>query len=97
LATVTITVMASEDGTVTIPRDAVEKLGFHPGERAHIALASGEIAETSSDLDYDSILDRLFDEAANLVLEPGEPLSDPLEAAWGAGVEEKYRKMGLKL
>jgi len=35
-------------------------------------------------------------EAESLESEPGKPLRDPLEAEWGAGVEEKYRKMGFK-
>lgn len=35
-------------------------------------------------------------EAENLESEPGKPLRDPLEAEWGAAVEEKYRKMGFK-
>ena len=35
-------------------------------------------------------------EAEQLESEPGKPLRDPLEAEWGAAVEEKYRKMGFK-
>ena len=40
---------------------------------------------------------RLFEEDDRTIREPGKPLTDPYEAAWAQGVEEKARKMGLKL
>lgn len=48
-------------------------------------------------IDYDSILDKLFDEVDAMVPQPGTPETDPSKAAWGAGVEDKFRKMGITL
>ena len=40
---------------------------------------------------------QLLEEADNLERVPGGPLKNSDESAWGEGLEEKYRKMGLKV
>lgn len=94
---ITIAVKASEDGSLTLPKDAVRMLGIRPGDKAELLIEAKNGAHASEAVDYDSILAKLFEEAESLVPEPGKPLTDPHEAAWGAGVEEKFRKQGFKL
>jgi hypothetical protein len=40
---------------------------------------------------------RLLEEGDTLERVPGEPLKNSDESAWGEGLEEMYRKMGLKV
>lgn len=40
---------------------------------------------------------QLIEEADNLERIPGGPLTNSVESIWGEGLEEKYRKMGLKV
>jgi hypothetical protein len=40
---------------------------------------------------------RLLAEADSLSREPGKPSSDPYKKAFGEMIDDKYRKMGLKL
>lgn len=94
---ITLAVRASEDGTLTIPRGVVESLGLRPGEEAEIRLEADITDRLADSLDITDAITRLFHESDELVPEPGAPLTDPLEATWGAGVEAKYRAMGLSL
>ena len=38
-----------------------------------------------------------YSEADRTIREPGGPLTDPLKAAWGSDIEEKARRMGIKI
>jgi hypothetical protein len=80
--------------------EAFRMLGLHPGDEIRVRIetangASSLEAPDQTDLQRRSAL--LFEEAGRLVREPGKPLTDPLEAAWAKGVEQKARRMGLKL
>ncbi len=97
MAAITITVKASDDGTITLPMQSVESLGLHPGDEVHLSIQTESDTDTISDVDDAETLVELFEEAATLVPEPGRPLTDPLKAIWGEGVEEKFARMGLKL
>ncbi len=97
MTAVTVAVTASDDGTLTIPKHVAEALGLYPGQEAELVVEARNGRMDAESPDYDSILDSLFAETDNLVLEPGKPLTDPYEAQWGAAVEDKFRKMGLKL
>ena len=96
MAAMTFASRLQADGSFIIPPEAVETLGLHPGDEIQVRI------ETPHDALPDQIeLQRraalLFAEADQLKREPGKPLTDPLEAAWAQGVEEKARRMGLKL
>jgi bifunctional DNA-binding transcriptional regulator/antitoxin component of YhaV-PrlF toxin-antitoxin module len=100
MAGITFASKLREDGSFTIPQEAVETLGLHPGDeitvriettKAHFPLEQPDQAE----LQRRAAL--LFEEADHLVREPGIPLTESLEAAWAEGIEEKARRMGLKL
>jgi bifunctional DNA-binding transcriptional regulator/antitoxin component of YhaV-PrlF toxin-antitoxin module len=99
MAAITFASKLTADGSFMIPQEAVEKLGLHPGDEITVRIetnnpVNGEMLD-QAELHRRALL--RFEEADQLVREPGKPLSDPLEAAWAAGVEEKARKMGLKL
>ena len=83
---ITIAVKASEDGSLTLPEDAVRTLGIRPGDRAELLVEAKNGAHAGESVDYDSILTTLFEEAENLTPEPGKPLTDRHEAAWASGV-----------
>ncbi|HZP81017.1 MAG TPA: AbrB/MazE/SpoVT family DNA-binding domain-containing protein [Chthonomonadaceae bacterium] len=100
MAEVTFASKLNADGSFTIPREAVETLGLHPGDEIRVRI------ETTKDLSIVEHLDQAelqrkaalrFEEADRLVREPAKPLTDPYEAAWAEGVEEKARRIGLKL
>jgi antitoxin component of MazEF toxin-antitoxin module len=94
MAAVEFAAKLKEDGSLAVPKEAVEELGLHPGDELQVRI---EAINGTGQPDYDRILAELFAEVEALIPEPGKPLSDPYEAAWGAGVEEKFRKMGFKL
>ena|SRR5437868_13427944 len=99
MAVMTFASKLNDDGTVTIPQEAVESLGLHPGDEITIRI------ETTSgshfgEPDQEELQRRAalcFEEADCVVRKPGKPLSDPLEAAWAVGVEEKACRIELKL
>jgi len=99
MATMTFASKLKDDGTFAIPQEAVKTLGLHPGDEITIRIetsGTGFIEEMDqAELQRRAAL--RFEEADRLVREPAKPLSDPMEATWATGVEEKARKMGLKL
>ena len=99
MAVMTFASKLKEDGTFTIPQEAVESLGLHPGDEITIRIetTSGSHFGEPDQAELQRRAALCFEEADRLAREPGKPLSDPLEAAWAAGVEEKARRMGLKL
>jgi bifunctional DNA-binding transcriptional regulator/antitoxin component of YhaV-PrlF toxin-antitoxin module len=100
MAALTFASRLKEDSSFTIPQEAVETLGLHPGDEIMIRI---EVTNglTPIEAPDQAELQRLaacrFEEADRLVREPGQPLTDSLEAAWAEGIEEKARKIGLKL
>ena len=99
MAVMTFASKLKEDGTFTIPQEAVDTLGLHPGDEITIRIETrnGSHFEAPDQAELQRRAALCFEEADRIVREPGKPLSDPIEAAWAAGVEEKARKMGLKL
>jgi antitoxin component of MazEF toxin-antitoxin module len=100
MAAVTFAARFAADGSLTIPDEAVETLKLNPGDEITVRLETGVGVPETEQLTQDEYLrriTRLFEEADTLVREPGKPLTDPYEAAWAAGVEEKARRIGLKL
>lgn len=100
MTSLSIAAKVTLDGTVTIPRDAVGALGLQPGDDVRVQI---ETVDLDSEADgaiqselHRKLLKRLED-ASRTVREPFKALSDPLEAEWARGVEEKARRMGLKI
>lgn len=99
MAAVTFASKLNADGSLTVPREAVAILGLHPGDEIRVRIETGSEAsiEEPDQAELQRRATRLFKEADGLVREPGQPLTDPYEVAWAQGVEEKARRMGLKL
>lgn len=99
MAGMTFASKLKDDGSFTIPQEAVETLGLHPGDEITVRIETNGAAHIGAP-DQAELQRRAalrFEEADRLVREPGKPLTDPMEAAWAEGVEEKARKMGLTL
>ncbi|HLV81253.1 MAG TPA: AbrB/MazE/SpoVT family DNA-binding domain-containing protein [Chthonomonadaceae bacterium] len=95
MSVVTFSSRLTEDGSFTIPPEAVEQLGIHPGDEIRVRIEAANGMPDQAELQRRSA--KLFEEDDRTIREPGKPLTDPYEAAWAQGVEEKARKMGLKL
>jgi bifunctional DNA-binding transcriptional regulator/antitoxin component of YhaV-PrlF toxin-antitoxin module len=99
MAVMTFASKLKDDGTFTIPQEAVETLGLHLGDEITIRIETTDAAYMG-ERDQAELQRRAaccFADADSLVREPGKSLSDPMEATWAAGVEEKARRMGIKL
>ena len=99
MAAITFAARFTDEGSLTIPQEAVETLKLHPGDEITVWIevpGAHDVEQTVQDELHRRIA-RLFEEADSLVREPGKPLTDPYEAEWAAGVEEKARRMGIKL
>ena len=100
MAAITFAAEFATDGSVKIPHEAVEKLRLRPGDEVTVRIETGASASDTEQLTQDEWrerLQRLYEEGDKVPREPGKPLTDPYEAAWAAGVEEKARRMGIKL
>lgn len=100
MASLSIAAKVTQDGSVTIPQDAVGALGLRPGDDVRIQIETVDMdAEADRALQSElhrKLLQRL-EEANTTARQPARPLTDPMEAEWGRGVEEKARRMGLKI
>jgi antitoxin component of MazEF toxin-antitoxin module len=96
MAAVTFASKLKEDGSLTIPQEAVEELGLHPGDEVQVRVeAANGIATSASPKMLDEVLKDLLAEAERLEPQPGKESNDPHERAFGEIIKEKYRKMGL--
>ena len=92
---VTFASKLATDGSVAVPREAVEELGLHPGDEVRVRV---EAATGTHDQDsLDSALSDLLEEARRLAPQPGLSPSDLQESAFGQVLKEKYRKQGFAL
>ena len=80
-------------------KGAVETLGIHPGDEAGSHIEANNGTDTNLSIDYDGDFSTLCLKKWDSLScqEPGNQPVDPLKAAWGKGVEEKFRKMGITL
>ena len=100
MASLSIEAKVTHDGSVTIPRDAVGALGLRPGDDVRIQIETvpvGPDGEPSVQSELHRRLSQRLEEASQTVRMPSKPFTDPLEAEWGRGVEEKARRMGIEL
>ena len=95
MAAITFVSNLSEDGSFTIPPEAVKTLGLRPGDEIQVRIESAsEASAAQAELQRRGAC--LFEEADRTVREPGAALADPLEAAWAEGVLEKARRMRFR-
>src|SRR5947208_1708728 len=103
MAAITFAARLNPDGSLTLPAEAIETLGLHPGDAVQVSLqpANGSAPSTIPPEDQESSLPALFAElleaGKNVKREPGKPLANTEEEAIGAMIAEKYRKQGLKV
>jgi bifunctional DNA-binding transcriptional regulator/antitoxin component of YhaV-PrlF toxin-antitoxin module len=97
MAAITFASRLNEDGSLTIPQNAAEKLGLHPGDEVEVRLETKNGMSPIATIDYDQVIAELLAEAQRIQPEPGKPGSDPHEAAFGEIMKEKYRKQGFRL
>ncbi len=95
MAAVTFASKLNDDGSLTMPRKAVEELGIHPGEEVQVRV---EVTTGAADqARYNQTIAELLEEAKRIKREPGIPSSDPHEAEFGEIMKEKYRTQGFSL
>ena len=85
----------ADDGSLAIPRTAVEELGLHPGDEVRVRLEAANGTRDQASLNV--AVSELLDEARQLAAEAGRPSDDPYELAFGEMVKEKYRRQGFIL
>jgi AbrB family looped-hinge helix DNA binding protein len=83
-----------DDGSLTIPKEVAAALGLHPGDEVQLRVDTPD--ERLDQADYDLLAAELLAEARSVRPEPGKPLTDPQEAAFGEMIKEKYRKQGFQ-
>ena len=99
MAALTFASKLKDDGSLTIPDEAAVTLGLRPGDQVTVRIETNGTAQSGGP-DQFELRRRAalrFEEADRLIRGPGKPITDPLEAAWGEGVEEKARRIGLTL
>lgn len=87
MATVTFASKLKEDGSLTIPREAVEELGLHPGDGLQVRVETMNKAEQSEDQDQAALqakFERFFEHLDTLTFEKPTnfPNGDPAEASF---------------
>jgi len=100
MASLTLAAKVSEVGNVIVPEEAIDALGLRPGDDIRILIegvATSTEADNALQAELRQKLTSRLEEAHALKREPFKPFTDPLEAEWAKGVEEKARRMGLKL
>lgn len=96
MAAMTFASKLKEDGSFTIPQEAVESLGLHPGDEIQVRIETGDDI-VHNQAYYEGKLAEFLEEAKRLKPEPGKQMKDPHEAAFGEMLKEKYRKQGFNL
>ncbi|MCW3096755.1 MAG: hypothetical protein JWL77_2373 [Chthonomonadaceae bacterium] len=101
MTTVTFASKFNEDGSLTIPREVVEKLGLHPGDEVQVRI---EATDEANDLEgpeqaaLQAKFERFFAELDTLTFEKPTkfPDGDQAETAFTEIMDKKYRKLGFK-
>ncbi|HZT44176.1 MAG TPA: AbrB/MazE/SpoVT family DNA-binding domain-containing protein [Chthonomonadaceae bacterium] len=98
---ITFSAKLKDDGSLTVPKEAVEQLGLHPGDevQVHLESANGAIQTDESDqTTLQAKFERFLEKLDALTFEkPAKfPAGDPAEAAFVEAMDEKFRKLGFK-
>jgi bifunctional DNA-binding transcriptional regulator/antitoxin component of YhaV-PrlF toxin-antitoxin module len=101
MTTVTFASKLQDDGSLTIPKEAVEKLGLHPGDEVQVRI---EATDETSDLEgpeqaaLQAKFDQFFKDLDTLTFEKPTkfPDGDQAETAFTEIMDKKYHKLGFK-
>jgi hypothetical protein len=98
MAVVSFAAKLKEDGSLPVPRDAVEELGLHPGDEVQVRLEATHGPEEPDQATLQARFERFFESLDTLAFEkPARfPTGDLAEAAFAEAMDEKYRKLGFK-
>ncbi len=96
MAEVTFASRFQSDGSLTIPKQAAEDLGLHPGDEVEVrARSENGITTPENPRMLDVVLRDLLNSADRLESQPGPESNDPSERAFGEIIKGKHRRMGL--
>jgi len=101
MATVTFASKLQNDGSLVMPKEAVEELGLHPGDevqvRVEVTNRAGHL-EKPDQAALQAKFDQFFDHLDTLTFEKPTkfPSGDQAETASAELMDEKYRKLGVK-
>jgi bifunctional DNA-binding transcriptional regulator/antitoxin component of YhaV-PrlF toxin-antitoxin module len=100
MAALTFASKLNEDGSFTIPQEAVETLGLRPGDEITVRIETNGTAplEAHDQATLQARFERFFENLDTLTFEKPVrfPAGDPAEAAFAEAMDEKYRKLGFK-
>ena len=101
MATVNFASKLRADGSLTIPREAVDELRLHPGDEVQVRVeaATGVSQEDEGDqATLQAKFERFFEKLDTLTFEkpPSIRRSDRAKASFSEAMDEKYRKLGFK-
>ena len=101
MAAITFVSKLKEDSSLTIPREAVEELGLHPGDEVQVQAMTkngvGQIEESEQGA-LQAKFERFFDDLDTLLFEKPNrfPNGDQAETAFTEIMDKKYHKLGFK-
>lgn len=100
MAEVTFASKLKNDGSLTIPSEAVDELGLHPGDevKVRVELTNGVVSDDEEQAILQAKFDRFFERLDTFTFEKPTPLlnGDAAETAFTEAMDEKYRKLGFK-
>lgn len=101
MVAITFELKMGENGTLTIPVEAVEQLGIHPGDEVRVRVEAAEPRRRALEQEQESLQAKIDDFFAGMshdtFQKPSKlPSGDEAEDAFVAAMDEKYRRLGFK-
>lgn len=101
MATVSFASKLRADGSLAMPREAVDELGLLPGDEVQVQVGVANDINHVSDADQAALhaqFESFFDKLDTLTFrnQPSVRRSDSAEASFTDAMDEKYRKLGFK-
>jgi bifunctional DNA-binding transcriptional regulator/antitoxin component of YhaV-PrlF toxin-antitoxin module len=85
----------NDDGSLTIPSEAVEELGLHPGDEVQVRVVATNGPDQAA---LQAKFELFFDNLDTIAFEKPTrfPNGDQTEATFAEIMDKKYRKLGFK-
>lgn len=101
MAAVTFASKLTEDGSLRLPREAVEALGLYPGDEIQVSVAVTDEPDSPGESDGNLLqkkFQRFFERLDTLAFERPIPVrnGNAAEDSLMQALDEKYRKLGFK-
>ena len=101
MAAITFASKLKEDGSLTIPTEAAERLGLRSGDEVQVRVEAAHTNTSSRESDQNELqakFDQFFEGLEGLTFDkPSKfPEGDPAETAFVSAMDEKYSKLGFK-